>query len=288
MSLLKLFLTLAIGICFFSCKKDNKLDTDILENKTKVGSNQNIGLTELKAFYGRLIDVPLDSIQYDAKNKIFSASSIDSTDNTLTRAELEQVYTESIATNIIPGRPGYEGYPTKWYWNFIGPKSQPSVRWDLRLFQNAIIRPGFSREFGFELRSPNGKISLQTQADGNMYIKNLSTGKVLWDAGSYKKYGSKKKYKLTFQTDGNLVIYTTENEAIWSTGNLYVPPSDPYAINTNKAIYLLQDDGNFVLYYQKYQNPMAPFYDPYVGVLQPIAHSGTNGSKVSKHWEQIK
>ncbi|RKE49214.1 hypothetical protein [Sphingobacterium detergens] len=188
-----------------------------------------------------------------------------------------------------PQMPGYCGYPSKWFYDFVVKKNQPYEIIDLQHYKNSILRLHASISFPFVISSPNGRFSLVGQNDGNLYIKDNNNNKVLWDAGSYKKYGAGATYKMSFHGDGNLVIYAKRinmaDDTVFTTPNLYVPPTDQYSGGTYRAFYVLQDDGNFVLYYSLDDWGMPPLTS--VGA-QPIAETRTWGGRISNQWNQIK
>jgi len=188
-----------------------------------------------------------------------------------------------------PQMPGYCGYPAKWFYDFVVKKNQPYEIIDLEYYKKSMIRLNATVAFPFGISSPNGRFSLIGQTDGNLYLKDNSNNKVLWDAGSYKKYGTGATYKMSFHGDGNLVIYAKRinvpDDAVFTTPNLYVPPTDQYSGGTYRAFYVLQDDGNFVLYYSLDDWGMPPLTS--VGA-QPIAETRTWGGRISNQWNQIK
>ncbi|GEM65812.1 hypothetical protein SF1_37940 [Sphingobacterium faecium NBRC 15299] len=160
---------------------------------------------------------------------------------------------------------------------------------DLEYYKESIIRVNSIKSFPFDLKSPNGRFSLVGQSDGNLYLVDHSNDKVLWDAGSYKKYGSRYLYRMTFQKDGNLVIYANRNglydDSVWATGNLFVPNGDFFLSSVNSSMYILQDDGNLVLYFNL--DGGNANIDTIVRI-QPIAETRTWNGRKSTHWEQIK
>ena len=87
------------------------------------------------------------------------------------------------------------------------------------------------------LLNSNHTLSLNTQQDGNLVIYN-SQGQPVWSSGS-EGQGSP-PYFSTMQGDGNFVIYGANNSPIWSTGT-EGQGSPPF-----RAI--IQPDGNFVIY----------------------------------------
>lgn len=85
------------------------------------------------------------------------------------------------------------------------------------------------------LYSPNGRYKVTLQTDGNLVVRNIiGTHRVIWANGTDKKGVA----YVEMQTDGNLVQYTKARKAVWSTKT-----------NGKKGSYLrMQDDGNLVLY----------------------------------------
>jgi peptidoglycan hydrolase-like protein with peptidoglycan-binding domain len=94
--------------------------------------------------------------------------------------------------------------------------------------------PSGARLFdGQSLVSPNGRFSLDMQADGNLVL--YGAGLVLWDSGTVDDAPD---YAI-LQGDGNLVIYQGQRP-MWSSGT----------DQATRGVFTLtvQDDGNVVLY----------------------------------------
>jgi Calcineurin-like phosphoesterase len=84
------------------------------------------------------------------------------------------------------------------------------------------------------IASTNGTYRFYLQSDGNVVLRNMQTSAALWSANT----GGKGGVRLTMQSDGNLVLYTSANAALWST-----------ATSGKGGTYLMtQSDGNAVLY----------------------------------------
>ena len=152
---------------------------------------------------------------------------------------------------------------------------------DTVYYRNSIIRPGFQAMGSFTLKSPNGRYRLQYQADGNLVLTDLQVNKVLWDSGSWSKGG----IRFNYQLDGNLVIYKVINVIngydfvpIWAS-NTGLPTSALRYEHAKYSFYVLQDDGNFVMYYPKDFN---------TNKMHPIVETQTSGGKSSPHWKIIK
>merc|ERR1711962_928305 len=66
---------------------------------------------------------------------------------------------------------------------------------------------------GQRLVSTNKQVRLEMQTDGNLVI--YCRGKYLWQSGTG---GIDIRYGLSFQMDGNLVLYRKDGKAVWSSG----------------------------------------------------------------------
>lgn len=80
--------------------------------------------------------------------------------------------------------------------------------------------------------SSNARFRLYLQADGNLVLRNLSSGQAIWSSGTANKGGQ----RLTMQNDGNLVLYNASGTPLWASGT------------TGGSYLLVQGDGNLVLY----------------------------------------
>ena len=85
---------------------------------------------------------------------------------------------------------------------------------------------------GQTLLAPNGRYRLTQQSDGNLVLYK-DTGKAIWNTHTFGK-----GYRTTMQSDGNLVVYTSTHHAVWA--------SRTYGKHATSAV--MQSDGNFVLY----------------------------------------
>ncbi|MGJ1267055.1 hypothetical protein ACR78F_05980 [Sphingobacterium spiritivorum] len=269
-----------------SCKKEMIKPTE----DVKVVDDQEV--LKLKNFYGEIANISTDSVAYNADKDYFVIAGRESIES---RQELAfafmQAQSFSAASNNLyaPEHPQYAGYPTIWYYNFVFKKKQPATVINTEYYSGSAIKAGATLMFPFTLTSPNGQFSLLAQVDGNLVIRNNGNGRILWDSGSYRKYGTRQSYQMRFQNDGNLVIYSNKDgifgDVVWTTDNLFVPQGDPGlgAIRTN-AMYVLQDDGNLVLYFA-INSSFTPTRDI---IAQPIAETKTWGGRISTHWNQIK
>jgi hypothetical protein len=108
------------------------------------------------------------------------------------------------------------------------PNNPTPVRPTNSLFNNTTMPPGSS------IKSDNQYFSLNAQTDGNLVLYRQSNGQALWNTGTY---GRSVKQTI-FQSDGNLVIYDTNNSPVW----------DSRTYGRGGTRLTLQDDGNFVMY----------------------------------------
>lgn len=76
------------------------------------------------------------------------------------------------------------------------------------------------------------------QTDGNLVVYT-SANKAIWSSGTA---GTGSNNRLVLQTDGNLVVYTSANKPVWNAGSVQ-PPS---MAQQDKLV--MQGDGNLVLY----------------------------------------
>ena len=93
-----------------------------------------------------------------------------------------------------------------------------------------------------ELRSANGQYRLTLQTDGNLVLYKNGT-QALW---SSRTSGKPQITRCAMQTDGNLVLYDANGQFYWASrtnGNI-----------TGKSL-AMQDDGNLVMY-DYYSNPV--------------------------------
>ena len=98
---------------------------------------------------------------------------------------------------------------------------------------NYLIK-GQSLEVNVPLVSANGAYQLMLQDDGNLVLYQNNGYKPLWSSDTEGKGG----VIMTFQEDGNFVVYTAGNVAVWASGTN----------GKGSAILIMQDDGNLVIY----------------------------------------
>jgi hypothetical protein len=86
---------------------------------------------------------------------------------------------------------------------------------------------------GQNLESSNGAYRFNFQSDGNLVLREQSSGSALWSSKTNGQNGT----KLSMQSDGNLVLYTASNSAVWDSGTN----------GTGVTRFVMQGDGNAVL-----------------------------------------
>jgi hypothetical protein len=97
----------------------------------------------------------------------------------------------------------------------------------------SVLGPGQGLSTGWSLQSVGGQFSLVMQRDGNLVLYT-SSNRALWSTGTENNAGA----SVVMQRDGNLVVYSSSNRALWASGTE----------NNAGASAVLQRDGNFVIY----------------------------------------
>lgn len=138
------------------------------------------------------------------------------------------------------------------------------------------------------LVSPNRKYKLYFQSDGNLVLSKYNTVQYWW-SNTYNKNAS----QLKFQADGNLVIYNRSNQALWS--------SSTYGKGVKRMV--LQNDGNLVIYSagnkaewasNTVEKKKIPFNKPlhiknvwkdtFINIEHGLAVNEIGGGSWSSHW----
>ncbi|RKE49232.1 hypothetical protein [Sphingobacterium detergens] len=151
-------------------------------------------------------------------------------------------------------------------------------------YSNAQV-PLLTSSGNSSISSPTGNYVLVLQSDGNLVIYRSGTNTVMWASNVYvKNPSSNDKFALYIQNDGNLVVYKQNaagqySDVFWGANTIFVPNSDPYFGNVKYGYYLLQDDGNFVLYYPEKTNS---------GLVFPIASTNSGSHTISKSFGKFK
>jgi hypothetical protein len=104
--------------------------------------------------------------------------------------------------------------------------------WEKSLESNTL-QPGQVLYPNHSIVSPNGRFRLTFQSDGNLVRYDNSSGIPTWSSRTTGPVGV-----CIMQSDGNLVIYTPDGQAIWSINDWHNPGSR----------LVIQDDSNVVIY----------------------------------------
>jgi hypothetical protein len=110
------------------------------------------------------------------------------------------------------------------------------------------------------LASTDARYRFTFQTDGNLVVRRMSDSTALWASATNGKGGT----RLTLQSDGNLVLYTSSNAALWSSGT--------NGINVTRLV--MQNDGNLVLY----TNTNAAVWS--TGTVESVVDASTLNRKV--------
>ncbi|KAG5679679.1 hypothetical protein PVAND_009233 [Polypedilum vanderplanki] len=100
--------------------------------------------------------------------------------------------------------------------------------------KHGFLVPSQCLQVGQLVDSPNNCFRLSMQSDGNLVIYRNSNGAALW---SSQTPGICAK-EACMQLDGNFVVYDCQNRARWSSGTP----------NGRRSELALQNDGNLVIY----------------------------------------
>lgn len=94
------------------------------------------------------------------------------------------------------------------------------------------LHAGESLRRGQQITSNSGRFTLSFQTDGNLVL--YAGQRAIWSSGT----AGSAAQTLIMQTDGNLVLYGASNSALWASNTA----------GNQGAFAVLQDDGNFVVY----------------------------------------
>lgn len=94
------------------------------------------------------------------------------------------------------------------------------------------LAPNTTIQSGDFISSPDGRFVMTMQHDGNLIIHNGK--KIVWHSNSSGNYGATAR----FQSDGNFVVYRSDNTPVWFTGT--------NGTGANKLF--LKDDGNLYVH----------------------------------------
>ncbi|MFE4819902.1 ricin-type beta-trefoil lectin domain protein [Streptomyces sp. NPDC056704] len=91
----------------------------------------------------------------------------------------------------------------------------------------------------------SGSVRLTMQADGNLVLTALATGKTVWSSGTSGNPGAYAQ----FGTDGNLAVYTTAGASKWSTG-LTATTGATLQVRADSTLAVVAGTGTSVLWKQ--------------------------------------
>jgi hypothetical protein len=100
-------------------------------------------------------------------------------------------------------------------------------------YVNTTLHPGTMLQ-GQQLETADRHYRLTFQQDGNLVLYSNTTNRALWNSSTHSR-GAK---FATLQDDGNLVIYDGNHRAIWNT----------VTFGNGSSRLIIQQDGNLVLY----------------------------------------
>ncbi len=86
---------------------------------------------------------------------------------------------------------------------------------------------------GDTITSDNGQYELTYQNDGNLVIYRTSNKSALWASGT----NGKPAWRTYMQPDGNLVVYQASSQPVWASNT-----------KATQSVFIMQDDGNGVVY----------------------------------------
>ncbi|WP_427166645.1 ricin-type beta-trefoil lectin domain protein [Streptomyces sp. C1-1] len=91
----------------------------------------------------------------------------------------------------------------------------------------------------------SSSVRLTMQADGNLVLTALASGKTVWSSGTNGNPGAYAQ----FGTDGNLAVYTASGTSKWSTG-LTATSGATLRVRTDSTLVVVGGDGSTVLWKQ--------------------------------------
>ncbi|MGW1910837.1 ricin-type beta-trefoil lectin domain protein [Streptomyces sp. NPDC002076] len=139
------------------------------------------------------------------------------------------------------------GRSTVTYANALGQATSTVVK---NTGSSVILHGGDVIPSGTSLTSDSVRLTMQ--ADGNLVLSALATGKTIWSSGTSGNPGAYAK----FGTDGNLVIYTTSGTSKWTTG-LTATTSSTFQVRNDSTVAVVASDNSTVLWKQGTVNAIA-------------------------------
>ncbi|MFJ9809408.1 ricin-type beta-trefoil lectin domain protein [Streptomyces sp. NPDC101158] len=162
--------------------------------------------------------------------------------STLWHQAVEQWY----STTSYPGAdqtdttPPAGGRRSSVYTNALGQTTRTVVA---NADASVTLRAGDVIPSGTSLTSSSVRLAMQ--ADGNLVLSALATGKTMWSSGTSGNPGA----FAVFGTDGNLVVTTTSGVVKWTTG-LTATTGATFQVRTDSTAAVMASDGATVLWKQ--------------------------------------
>ncbi|MGW0771754.1 ricin-type beta-trefoil lectin domain protein [Streptomyces sp. NPDC002676] len=132
------------------------------------------------------------------------------------------------------------GRSTASFTNAVGQTTSTVVK---NTGSTVILQGGSVIPSGTSLTSKSVRLTMQ--ADGDLVLSALTTGKTIWSSGTSGNPGAWAK----FGTDGNLVIYSTAAAQLWTTG-LTATTSSTFRVRNDSTAAVVASDGSTVLWRQ--------------------------------------
>ena len=120
------------------------------------------------------------------------------------------------------------------------------------------LTPGQSLSMGQTLLAPNGAYRLVFQTDGNL-VEYTSSNHAVWASGTSGRGGA----FVVFQTDGNVVIYNAANQAVWASGSTSSHPAS-LSIGSDGTLVATNTSGQWI-WSDLYGAQGDPFWGAFVG-----------------------
>jgi hypothetical protein len=98
-----------------------------------------------------------------------------------------------------------------------------------------VLESGGFLELGQFVCSPNGDFKVGLRSDGELVLKESSSGATLWSAGIINRHGSGRAYRCFLQSDGNIIIRDGNLAALWNSQT-----------SNNHGSYMVVNDGGQV------------------------------------------
>lgn len=109
----------------------------------------------------------------------------------------------------------------------------------------SVVQQDQALNAGSQLVSDDGALRLAMQADGNLVLYDdrhitcgwwifncKTTSAVIWSTGLWRNKGTLPN-RCVMQSDGNLVVYSSDGAVVWAFGHTVVPdPARPFSLKT--------------------------------------------------------